>query len=89
MHIYQAQFLSFFKALDAADKGSPHWYNPNENVSTTRLPVAFEKVPQFEERPLSLAARVGPALRYLAINIFMVSVAYFLTFVLFVRYDVR
>ncbi len=89
MHVYQEQFLSFFKALDAADKDSPHWYNPNENVSTTRKPVAFEKVPQFEERPLSFADRVGPALKYVLINVFMLSVAYFLAFVLFVRYDVR
>ncbi len=89
MHIYQAQMLSFFKSLDAADKDSPHWYNPSENVSTTRKPVAFEKVPQFEERPLGFAARVGPALTFLVINIFMASAAFFLTFILFVRYDVR
>ncbi len=89
MHIYQAQFLNFFKALDAADKDSPHWYNPNENVSTTRKPIAFEKVPQFEERPMSLADRLGPALKYLLINIFMLSAVYFAAFILFVRYDVR
>jgi ABC-type transport system involved in multi-copper enzyme maturation permease subunit len=89
MRIYQAQFLNFFKALDAADKDSPHWYNPNEDVSTTRKPVAFEKVPQFEERPLSFADRLGPALKYLIINIFALTAVYFLAFVLFVRYDVR
>jgi hypothetical protein len=89
MRVYQEQFLAFFKALDAADKGSPHWFNPSENVSTTRKPVAFEKVPQFEERPMSFADRVGPALKYLIINIFMLSAVYFLTFILFVRYDVR
>lgn len=89
MHLYQGQFLNFFKALDAADKDSPHWYNPNENVSTTRQPVAFEKVPQFEERPMSLAARVAPAFKYLVINIFTASAVFFLTFVIFVRYDVR
>ena len=89
MHVYQAQFLSFFKALDAADKGSPHWYNPNENVSTTRRPVAFEKIPQFEERPPAFEDRAGPAVRYLVINIFMAGAVFFLTFILFVRYDVR
>jgi len=89
MHVYQEQFLSFFKALDAADKDSPHWFNPNENVSTTRKPVAFEKVPQFKERPMSFADRVGPALKYLLINVFVLSAVYFLAFVLFVRYDVR
>ena len=89
MHVYQGQFLSFFKALDANDPDSPHWFNPNENVSTTRQPVAFEKVPQFAERPLTFADRVGPALPYLLINAFMLAVVYALTFVLFIRYDVR
>ena len=89
MHVYQEQFLAFFKALDAADTGSPHWFNPNENVSTTRKPVAFEKVPQFEERPMPFAARVGPALKYLLINVFVLSAVYFLAFILFIRYDVR
>jgi hypothetical protein len=89
VRVYQEQFLAFFKALDAADRASPHWFNPNENVSTTRRPVAFEKVPQFEERPMPLAARVAPALKYLLINVFVLSAVYFLAFVLFARYDVR
>ena len=89
MHVYQGQLLNFFKALDAADKDSPHWYNPGENVSTTRKPVAFERVPQFEERPLGFGERLGPALPYLIINIFLAGGVFFLTFILFVRYDVR
>jgi ABC-type transport system involved in multi-copper enzyme maturation permease subunit len=88
-HIYQGQFLSFFKNLDAQDKQSPHWYNPNEDVSTTRKPVAFEKVPQFEEKRMSFTERVSPVLKYLVINIFYSCVVFFLTFVLFVKYDVR
>ncbi len=89
MHVYQGQLLSFFKALDAADKDSPHWYNPNENVSTTRKAVAFERVPQFEERPLALAGRALPGLKYLIINVFMAGAVFLLAFVGFVRYDVR
>ncbi|MGB8957822.1 MAG: ABC transporter permease subunit [Candidatus Aminicenantales bacterium] len=89
MHVYQGQFLNFFKALDAADKDSPHWYNPSENVSTTRKSVAFERVPQFEERPLTLVGRLGPALKYLIINVFMAGAVFLLAFVGFVRYDVR
>jgi ABC-type transport system involved in multi-copper enzyme maturation permease subunit len=89
MGVYQAQFLSFFKAVDAADTASPHWVNPREDVSTTRKPVAFENVPQFEERPMSFADRAGPALKYLLINIFVLSAVYALSFFLFVRYDAR
>jgi hypothetical protein len=36
-----------------------------------------------------VADRIGPALKYLIINAFTVSAVFFLTFVLFVRYDVR
>jgi ABC-type transport system involved in multi-copper enzyme maturation permease subunit len=89
VHVYQAQFLSFFKTLDAADKDSPHWFNPNEDISTTHKPIAFERVPQFEERALSFADRVSPVLAYLAISVFYACAVFLLTYVLFVRYDVR
>ena len=89
MHVYQGQFLNFFKALDAADKDSPHWFNPNEEVSTTRKPVAFEKVPQFEEKPMSLVERIASVLKYLIMSVFYVCSVFFTTYILFVRYDVR
>ncbi|HYA41870.1 MAG TPA: ABC transporter permease subunit, partial [Syntrophobacteraceae bacterium] len=89
MHVYQGQFLNFFLAFDAADKDSPHWYNPNEDVSTTRKPVAFEKMPQFMEKPMSFVERVASVLRYLIIGVFYACAVFLLTYVLFVRYDVR
>ncbi len=89
MHIFQGQFLDFFMALDAADKDSPHWYNPNEDVSTTRKPVAFEKVPQFREQPMTFGERVAPVLKYLLIGVFYACAVFLLSYVLFVRYDVR
>lgn len=89
MHVYQSQFLSFFKALDAADSDSPHWFNPNEDVSTTRKPVAFERVPQFQEGSMSFADRIAPALKYLVICIFYSCAVFLATYVFFVRYDVR
>ncbi len=88
-HIYQGQFLAFFKNLDVQDPKSPHWYNPFENVSTTRKPVAFETVPQFVEKPMAFAERIKPAFVFLIINIVYACVVFFLSFVLFVRYDVR
>jgi len=89
MHVYQGQFLDFFKALDAADKDSPHWFNPKEQISTTRKPVAFEKVPQFQEQPMSFAERLMPVLKYLLIAVFSTCAVFLATFFLFVRYDVR
>lgn len=89
IHIYQAQFLDFFKTLDAQDSASPHWYNPAEWVSTTRKPVPFETVPQFAERPMTVVDRLAPVLLYLALNVFCACAVFLLSFVLFVRYDVR
>jgi len=88
-HVYQGQFLAFFKNLDAQDPKSPHWYNPSENVSTTQKPVAFETVPQFAEKPMTFAERLLPALVFLVINVVYACLIFFLSFVLFVRYDVR
>jgi ABC-type transport system involved in multi-copper enzyme maturation permease subunit len=88
-HIYQGQFLAFFKNLDAQDPKSPHWYNPSENVSTTQKPVAFETVPQFVEKSMTFTERVRPILVFFVINIVYACLIFFLSFVLFVRYDVR
>jgi ABC-type transport system involved in multi-copper enzyme maturation permease subunit len=89
LHVYQGRLLTFFQALDARDAKSPHWYNPNEDVSTTRLPVAFETVPQFVEKPMSFAERFRPAIPYLIMSAAITSLVFALSFFLFVRYDVR
>jgi ABC-type transport system involved in multi-copper enzyme maturation permease subunit len=89
LHVYQGQFLSFFKALDAADSNSPHWFNPSENISTTRKPVAVEKAPRFEERPILFSDRIAPVLKYLIISVFYSCAVFLLTYVFFIRYDVR
>jgi hypothetical protein len=86
---FQIQFLAFFKGKDAADQDSPHWYNPNEDVSTSRKPVNFEEVPVFEERTISFGERFTHASTYLMVIICYTAVVFFATFVLFVRYDVR
>jgi hypothetical protein len=88
-HVYQGQFQAFFKNVDAQDPKSPHWYNPLDNVSTTRKPVAFETVPQFVEKQMTFAERVKPAVVFFVINIVYACLIFFLSFVLFVRYDVR
>jgi hypothetical protein len=51
--------------------------------------VAFETVPQFVEKPMSFVERVKPAIVFLVINIVYACLIFFLSFVLFVRYDVR
>ena len=89
IHIYQNQFLTFFQEIDAQDTDSPHWYNPYEDVSTTRKPVNFNEVPLFEEKAISFGERFAFASIYLLVIVLYTAVIFFLTFMLFVRYDVR
>lgn len=89
LHGYQTQLLNFFRALDAQDPDSPHWFNPRENLSTTRKPISFDQVPIFEERQVTLVDRFSFLKNYLIVMIIYIGVIFFLTFVLFVRYDVR
>jgi len=89
LHAHQARFEEFFRSFDARDPKSPHWYNPSEDVSTTRLKVAFETVPQFSERPMPLAGRLRAGARYVALLALSTCLVFFAAFILFVRYDVR
>jgi len=89
LHDYQVQFLTFFKEKDAQDRDSPHWYNPYEDISTTRKPVNFSEVPVFQEKSIPLQERVSFAGQYLVVMVLYTSLVFFAAFVLFVRYDVR
>lgn len=89
IHIYQSQFLSFFKNVDMNDTDSPHWYNPNEDVSTTRKPVIFEEVPIFAEQVLSAAERSKYGRFYFLILALYTALIFFFAFMRFVKYDVR
>lgn len=89
LHTYQVQFLTFFKEKDARDTDSPHWYNPREDVSTTRKPVKFEEVPVFQEKVLTYSEHFARAFPYGVVILLYTAVVFCLTFVLFIRYDVR
>ena len=89
LHAFQAQFLAWFKAKDAQDSNSPHWYNPYEDYSTSKKPVAFSEVPIFRETSLTAGERFHAAAIPLALLGLYVIGLFAITFVLFVRYDVR
>lgn len=86
---FKIQYLQWFKDLDAKDSESPHWYNPNEDYSTTKKPVAYEDVPQFTERPASIAERLAETLKYLMVMLAYMGVMFALAIARFNRYDVR
>ncbi len=89
LHAYQLQFLVWFKSKDALDAGSPHWYNPYEDLSTTRKPVNFGEIPVFTEGAVPFTSRILSGSVYLAVLLIIAITTFFSGFVLFVRYDVR
>jgi len=89
MHIYQNQLLSLFKDADARDPNSPHWYNPLEDVSTTKKPVAFETIPLFKEKIMSFSDRMTSVVKYLMVMVIYILIVFILSFILFLKYDVR
>ncbi|MDR0700171.1 MAG: ABC transporter permease [Tannerella sp.] len=86
---FKIQYLQWFKDLDAKDAESPHWYNPYEYYSTTHKAVAYEEIPQFTERPATIAERLAETFKYLMVMLAYMGVMFALTIIRFERYDVR
>jgi ABC-type transport system involved in multi-copper enzyme maturation permease subunit len=86
---FKTKYLQWFKEIDGKDPESPHWYNPNEDYSTTKKPVAYEEIPQYTERPATVAERLSETLKYLMVMLAYMGVMLALTIVRLERYDVR
>lgn len=89
LHIYQQQFLQWFKDIDAKDVKSPHWYNPVEDYSTSRESVSPEQVPRYTEKTTSFGQRFEFICGYLVSMIVMILVLFVACFIFFIKYDVR
>lgn len=89
MHLFQEQFLQWFKDIDAKDADSPHWYNPREDYSTSKKPVAVDQIPQYQEQIASFGQRFQFISGYLIVMILTIGVLFAASFFFFVRYDVR
>jgi len=89
LQIYQGQFLAWFKAFDAKDTKSPHWYNPKEDYSTSRKKVNLADVPIYTEKIIPLEKRFIQGGIYIALLLAYTAIIFSLSFVLFMRYDVR
>ncbi len=88
LHEFQGQFLAFFKDKDAADKGSPHWYNPYEALSTTKKPAIFAEVPKYTEKQAGVRSVCAPGVFLLAMGLYA-AVMFSCAMFVFMRYDVR
>jgi ABC-type transport system involved in multi-copper enzyme maturation permease subunit len=88
-HTFQSGLLTWFKAIDAKDPKSPHWYNPLEDVSTSRQKVKFEEIPLYSEKTLEISQRLTIALPGILLLVFYSFLLFGTTVVMFNRYDVR
>jgi ABC-type transport system involved in multi-copper enzyme maturation permease subunit len=89
LHVYQEQFLAWFKAFDAKDPKSPHWYNPNEDYSTSKSKINIDEVPVYSERIIPFSKRMSQSGIYIALLLVYTTIIFFVSFILFLRYDVR
>jgi ABC-type transport system involved in multi-copper enzyme maturation permease subunit len=89
MQNFKIQYLQWFKDFDAKDDKSPHWFNPAENWSMTRLPVSYEDIPQYAESHASIAQRLAETLKYLMVMLAYMGVMFVIAIIRFERYDVR
>lgn len=89
LHIFQGQFLQWFKDIDAKDDKSPHWYNPYEDYSTSKKPVEVDQIPQYQEKIAPFGQRLQFISGYLLAMIATIMVLFFTSFMVFRRYDIR
>ena len=89
IHDYQGLFLNWFKAFDAKDPKSPHWYNPYEDYSTSKSKVNIDEVPVYSERIIPFTQRISQSGIYIAFLLVYTTIIFFISFIIFVRYDVR
>jgi ABC-type transport system involved in multi-copper enzyme maturation permease subunit len=86
---FKIQYQQWFKDFDAKDDKSPHWYNPYEGYSTTRLPVSYGEIPQYTESSATVAQRLAETLKYLMVMLAYMGVMFVVAIIRFERYDVR
>lgn len=89
LHLFQEQFLQWFKDVDAKDADSPHWYNPYEHYSTSKKPVKVDQIPQYQEQIASFGQRIQFISGYLIAMILTIVVLFMASFFFFTKYDVR
>ncbi|HLO59471.1 MAG TPA: ABC transporter permease subunit [Bacteroidales bacterium] len=89
LHAYQEQFLSWFKTFDAADKNSPHWLNPYENYSSSKQKININEVPVYTEKVVAVPKRILNSSVYMLLLVIYTVVLYAISFIIFIRYDVR
>ena len=89
IHSYQGQFLDWFKAFDAKDANSPHWYNPYEDYSTSKIKVNPDEIPVYTEKTIPFESRLVHSALYISLLLTYSVIVFFVSFILFAKYDIR
>jgi len=89
LRIFQTQFLQWFKDFDIKDEGSPHWYNPYEDFSTSKKPIEIDQIPLYQEEIAPFAQRIQFVAPYLITIFITIGTLFGICFYFVVRYDVR
>ncbi len=86
---YEESLRDFILRKDASDTKSPHLLNAWHRNTISRLPVDFNTIPRFQLAPLSLKARLPTIVRSCGVLLFLTVLLFLVTYVAFIRYDVR
>lgn len=88
---FRSQLFEWYMALDAAatEDETLHIVDPYNPGRMLFKVVNFEQIPQFQERRASFSERLSSARLPLLLLILYTGAAFALSFVLFLRYDVR
>jgi ABC-type transport system involved in multi-copper enzyme maturation permease subunit len=89
LHIFQTQFFEWFREKDLNDPKSPHWFNPYEDCSTSRLPVQSDFLPVYREDLMTVSDRFQNASPRIILLILYTLVLFIVTAKYFSSYDVR
>ena len=89
LQAFQLTFLAWFKQKDAEDPESPHWYNPYEDVSTSRKSFDIKEAPRYQERSVPLEERLALIGLYALTTFFFIALLVWGGFRLLEKYDVR
>ncbi len=89
LQTFQSRFLAWFKQKDAEDPESPHWYNPYEDVSTSRKSFDIKEAPRYQERSVPLEERLALIGLYALTTFFFIALLGWGGFRLLEKYDVR
>lgn len=86
---YEESLREFILKKDASDTRSPHLLNAWHRNTISRLPVDFNTIPRFHLPPLSLKARLPRTIRSCGVLLLLTILLFSVTYVAFLRYDVR